>query len=921
MESAEIARRFLGYFEQHGHTIVPSAPLVADDPTVLFVIAGMQPFKPYLLGQQTPPFRRAADVQKCMRTSDIEEVGRTSRHATFFQMLGNWSFGDYFKDMAIPYAWELLTRSEHDGGFGFPEDRLWATVLPEDDEAYSIWRDVVKLPEERIQQRGLADNYWSMGVPGPGGPCSEIYYDRGPEYGRDGGPEADEDRYLEVWNLVFMQDQLSAVRSKTDFDIEGPLPFRNVDTGMGLERMAAILQGVDNIYEIDTTYKILDRAAELTEQPYGRDPRSDVALKVVADHVRASVMLVEDGVLPSNEGRGYVLRRLLRRSIRNLRLLSGGQRGGAGGAASAGRHSGGDERYLHELGGTAIEAMAPLYPELLRDAANIHTVLDAEEAAFLGTLRTGTAIFDAAMEETRRKKSATLSGEQAFQLHDTYGFPIELTLEMASEQGLSVDEEGFRRLMTAQRDRAKADAAQKKTGNADISVLADLRERTGRVLFTGYDQFEGDATIVGLLVDDVPVSSAAQGEAVSVVLDRTPFYAESGGQLPDAGLIMVGATGGAGGGTPDSEIEVFDVQAPLPGLVVHRGKVRHGEVTVGAPAFAQIDIERRRAISRSHTATHLVHRAIRGALGDTAAQAGSENAPGRLRFDFTSPGAVSRAVLNETEDEVNQVLINDLAVRAFQTSIEDARTMGALALFGEKYGDEVRVVEVGDYSRELCGGTHVAHSGQLGLVKLLSESSIGSGVRRVEALVGIDAFRFLAKENILVSQLTEQLKTRREELPERVSSLVTRLRDAERELQRLRSAQLLEAAGELAAHPEDIGGIAFVAYRVPDGTEADDVRRLALDIRGRLPAGRPGAVMVVGVPADRPVVVVTVNDAGRDRGLAAGKLVGVAARALGGGGGGKPDVAQGGGAPIRDGGTDVINSAFAAVREALRDEA
>ncbi len=473
MESAEIARRFLGYFEKHGHTIVPSASLVADDPTVLFVIAGMQPFKPYLLGQQTPPFRRAADVQKCMRTSDIEEVGKTTRHATFFQMLGNWSFGDYFKDMAIPYAWELLTRSEHDGGFGFPEDRLWATVLPEDNESYAIWRDVVKLPESRIQRRGLADNYWSMGVPGPGGPCSEIYYDRGPEYGRDGGPEADEDRYLEVWNLVFMQDQLGAVRSKTDFDIAGPLPFRNVDTGMGLERMAAILQGVDNIYEVDTTWKILDRAAELTEQRYGQDPRADVALKVVADHVRASVMLVDDGVLPSNEGRGYVLRRLLRRSVRNLRMLSGGQRGGAGGS------SGGGEHYLHDLGGTAIEAMAPLYPELRRDAANIFTVLDAEEAAFLGTLRTGTAIFDAAMEETRRKKSTTLSGEQAFQLHDTYGFPIELTLEMAGEQGLIVDEEGFRRLMAAQRERAKADAAQKKTGNADISVLADLRERTG----------------------------------------------------------------------------------------------------------------------------------------------------------------------------------------------------------------------------------------------------------------------------------------------------------------------------------------------------------------------------------------------------------------------------------------------------------
>jgi alanyl-tRNA synthetase len=911
MESAEIARRFLRYFEQHGHTIVPSASLVAEDPTVLFVIAGMQPFKPYLLGQQTPPFKRAADVQKCMRTLDIEEVGRTSRHATFFQMLGNWSFGDYFKDMAIPYAWELLTRPERDGGFGFPEDRLWATVLHDDDEAYAIWRDVIKIPESRIQRRGLADNYWHMGVPGPGGPCSEIYYDRGPEYGRDGGPEADEDRYLEVWNLVFMQDQLSEVRSKEDFDVSGPLPFRNVDTGMGLERMAAILQGVDNIYEVDTTYKILDRAAELTDQTYGRDSRTDVALKVVADHVRASVMLVDDGVLPANEGRGYVLRRILRRSIRNLRLLAGGQRGGAGG----GRNSGSDERYLHDLTAVAIDAMAPLYPELRRDAANIHTVIDAEEAAFLGTLRTGTAIFDAAMEETRRKHSATLSGAQAFQLHDTYGFPIELTLEMAAEQGLSVDEAGFRRLMAEQRERAKADAALKKTGNADISVLADLRERTGIVDFTGYDQFAGEVTIAGLLVNDTPVQSASAGQAVSVVLDRTPFYAEGGGQLPDAGVIRVSGAGGS----PDSVIEVFDVQAPLPGLIVHRGQVASGEVTVGAPAYAEIDVDRRRAISRSHTATHLVHRAIRGALGDAAAQAGSENAPGRLRFDFTAPGAVPRAVLGDAEDEVNEVLINDLDVRAFHTSIDEARAMGALALFGEKYGDKVRVVEVGDYSRELCGGTHVAHSGQLGLVKLLSESSIGSGVRRVEALVGIDAFRYLARENILVSQLSEQLKAPREELPERVSTLVSRLREAERELNRVRSAQLLEAAGGLAASPEDVGGVAFVAHRVPDGTDADGLRKLALDVRGRMAAQRPAVVMVVGVPSDRPVVVLAVNDAARDKGLAAGKLVGVAARALGGGGGGKPDVAQGGGAPLGDRGPAVIDVAFGAVREALRD--
>jgi alanyl-tRNA synthetase len=902
MQSAEIARRFLAYFEAQGHTIVPSASLVADDPTLLFVVAGMQPFKPYLLGQQTPPSRRVADAQKCVRTLDIEEVGKTTRHATFFQMLGNWSFGDYFKEDAIPFAWELLTRSERDGGFGFPEGKLWATVLHGDDEAYAIWRDKIGLPESRIQRRGLNDNYWHMGVPGPGGPCSEIYYDRGPEYGREGGPEADEDRYLEVWNLVFMQDQLSAVRKKDDFDIEGPLPFKNVDTGMGLERMASLLQGVDNIYEIDTTYKILACAAELTEQDYGRDHRSDVALRVVADHVRSAVMLIEDGVLPSNEAGGYVLRRLLRRSIRNLRLLAGAQRGGG---------AGGGTGFMHELTSVAIDVMGEQFPELHRDAANIHTVIDAEEAAFAGTLRTGTAIFDVAVEETKRKHSSVLSGEQAFQLHDTYGFPIDLTLEMAAEQGLSVDEDGFRRLMGEQRERAKKDAREKKTGNADISVYASLLEKAGKVTFTGYDEAAGEATIVGLLSGGVPVQSATPGYEVSVVLDRTPFYAEGGGQLPDSGVIRTDGPGGP------AEIEITDVQAPLPGLVVHRGVVRFGEVTVGVPAYAEIDIERRRATSRSHTATHLVHRALRGALGESAAQAGSENAPGRLRFDFTATGAVPVTVLREVEEEVNRILINDLAVRAFHTSIEEARSMGALALFGEKYGGEVRVVEVGEYSRELCGGTHVVRSGQLGLVKLLGESSIGSGVRRIEALVGIDAFRFLARESVLVNQLSEQLKARPEELPERISGVVSRLRDAERELARLRSAALLEASGEIAAGAENIGGVAFAAHRVPDGTDADSIRKLVLDVRGRIPAPQPAVVMIVGMPADRPVVVIAVNEAGRGSGLAAGKLVGGAAKALGGGGGGKPDIAQGGGAPSA--GINEVNAAFDTVRSALRD--
>ena len=913
MESAEIVRRFLSYFEQRGHSVVPSASLVADDPTLLLVNAGMQPFKPYFLGQQTPPFRRATSCQKCVRTPDIEEVGKTTRHGTFFQMLGNFSFGDYFKELAIPYAWELLTRPESDGGFGFPESRLWVTVLHDDDEAAKLWHDVVGIPESRIQRRGLADNYWHMGVPGPGGPCSEIYYDRGPEYGREGGPEADEDRYLEVWNLVFMQYQLGAVRSKTDFDVVGDLPSRNIDTGMGMERMAALLQGVDNIYEIDTMWKVLERAADLTEQRYGVDERADVALRVVTDHVRTAVMLVADGVIPSNEGRGYVLRRILRRSVQKLRLLAGSQRGGAG--AGGYSRGGQDERYLHELSSVAISALGEQYPELIRDAPNIHTVIDAEEAAFLGTLRTGSAIFDAAVEETRRRDSETIRGDQAFQLHDTYGFPIDLTLEMASEQGLAVDEAEFRRLMTEQRQRAKADAAGKKTGNADISVFARVLEQSGQVTFTGYDQIAGEATVVGLIVGGASVAAAGAGTAVEVVLDRTPFYAEGGGQLADNGVITA-AGSGAGDG---ARVDVTDVQAPVPGLIVHRGTVKAGELLVGSPVLAEIDIERRKAISRSHTATHLVHRAFRGSLGESAAQAGSENAPGRFRFDFTALGAVPPSVLAAAEEEVNQVLINDLEVRAFHTSIDEARAMGALALFGEKYGSEVRVVEVGDYSRELCGGTHVARSGNLGLVKILGESSIGSGVRRVEALVGIDAFKFLARESVLVSQLTEQLKTRPEELPERIAGVVARLRDAERDLERLRSAQLLGGAADLAGQAEDINSVAFVAYRVPDGVPADGIRKVALDIRGRLPGDRAGVVAAIGVSDGRPTVVVAVNDGGRARGLRAGALVLAAAGALGGRGGGKDDVAQGGGAPLGDRADEVVAGSFDAVRVLIND--
>ncbi|ASU84644.1 alanine--tRNA ligase [Nocardiopsis gilva YIM 90087] len=890
METAEIARRFLTFFENNGHTVVPSASLVAEDPTLLLVNAGMVPFKPYFLGQRTAPYTRAASAQKCVRTVDIDEVGKTSRHASFFQMLGNFSFGDYFKAEVIPFAWKLLTDPVEQGGFGLDPERLWVTVFFDDDEAESIWRDKVGLPSERIQRRGMEDNFWSMGVPGPCGPCSEIYYDRGPAYGVEGGPVADENRYLEVWNLVFMQFERGAGESKTDFEILGDLPKKNIDTGMGLERMAAILQGVDNIYETDTLGTILKRAAELSGTKYGENENVDVSLRVVADHVRTATMLVADGVKPGNEKRGYVLRRILRRSIRNMRLLAG---------AAEDRH------YMHDLTATAIRVMSELYPELRTNAEAIHSVIDAEEKNFSDTLRSGTALFNRAAERTKVGGHTQFSGADAFQLHDTYGFPIDLTLEMAAEQGLSVDEGTFRSLMQEQKDTAKRDAKSKKLGNADIGVYARLLDGSGATDFLGYTDHESESRVLGLIVDGQPVTVARAGDRVELVLDRTPFYAESGGQLADKGTV---ASDGRG------LVDVDDVQKPVPGLFVHRGTVRSGELAVDDHVHAAIDGDRRASVSRSHSATHLIHSALRNALGTGTGQAGSENQPGRLRFDFTANKAMTPTELAEVEEEVNTVLSGDIQVRDFQTSLDEALAMGALAMFGEKYGDRVRVVEMSDYSRELCGGTHVPATGQLGIVKLLGESSVGSGVRRVEAAVGIDAFRRLSKESMLVSQLSDQLKTPREELPQRIDTMVARLRAAEKEIEKLRAAQVLQAAGGLAANAREVGAARVVTHRVDDGVTGDDLRKLVLDVRGRLGEDGPVVVAVAGVPKDRPVVVVAVNKAGQERGLAAGELVGVAARVLGGGGGGKPDVAQGGGTDA-----SAVDTALRAVEQRISE--
>ncbi|WP_326600112.1 alanine--tRNA ligase [Streptomyces sp. NBC_01803] len=868
MESAEIRRRWLSFFEKRGHTVVPSASLIADDPTLLLVPAGMVPFKPYFLGEATPPHPRAVSVQKCVRTPDIEEVGKTTRHGTFFQMCGNFSFGDYFKEGAIRYAWELLTTPVGDGGYGLDPERLWITVYEQDDEAERIWRDVIGVPAERVQRLGMGPNFWSMGVPGPCGPCSEINYDRGPEFGPEGGPAVNDERYVELWNLVFMQYERGPGEGKEDFPILGDLPAKNIDTGLGLERLAMILQGVRNMYETDALRVVIDKAGELTGVAYGAGEDSDVSLRVVADHMRTSVMLIGDGVTPGNEGRGYVLRRIMRRAIRNMRIL------------------GATEPVVGELVDVVLGAMGQHYPELLTERKRIETVARAEEAAFLKTLKAGTNIFDSAVTETRTAGGTVLPGDKAFLLHDTWGFPIDLTLEMAAEQGLSVDETGFRRLMKEQRDRAKADARVKKQGHADLSAYREVADAAGASEFIGYSATAGEATVVGLLVDGVSSPAAEEGDEVEVVLDRTPFYAEGGGQLADTGRLRLDS---------GALVEIRDVQQPVPGVIVHKGEVLVGEVTLGAGVQSQIDIQRRRAIARAHSATHLTHQALRDALGPTAAQAGSENSPGRFRFDFGSPAAVPGSVLADVEQKINEVLARELDVTAEVMSMDEARKQGAIAEFGEKYGDRVRVVTIGDYSKELCGGTHVHNTAQLGLVKLLGESSIGSGVRRVEALVGVDAYRFLAREHTVVAQLTELVKGRPEELPERVSGMLGRLKDAEKEIERFRAEKVLAAAGGLAAGARDIGGVALAAGRVPDGTTADDLRRLVLDVRGRFPGERPAVVALFTVVNGRPLTVVATNDAARGRGLAAGDLVRTAAKTLGGGGGGKPDVAQGGG--------------------------
>jgi len=850
----ELRERFLSFFESKGHLRLPSFSLVPqNDPSILLINAGMTPLKPYFTGQEIPPRKRVTTCQKCIRTPDIENVGKTARHGTFFEMLGNFSFGDYFKNEAISWAWEFVTKD-----IEIPEDRLWVSIYEEDDEAFEIWNKVVGLPPERIVRMGKKDNFWEHGT-GPCGPCSEIYFDRGADKGC-GSPDCkvgcDCDRYIEFWNLVFTQFNRDEDGNYTR------LEKKNIDTGMGLERLAVIMQDVNNLFEVDTVRNILNYVCKTAGVEYGKSEKDDISIRVITDHIRSTTMMVSDGIIPSNEGRGYVLRRLLRRAARHGRLL------------------GIDKPFLFDVATVVIEESKNAYPELEEKKDYIRKVIKTEEERFEATIDQGLSILNEYIRETKNAGSEILSGSMVFKLHDTYGFPLDLTREIAEENGLSIDEEGFKEEMAEQKRKAREALKSKESSawaqDAHTGLAKDIRTE-----FLGYKEVQSDSRIIYIIKDDDVVENAQEGENVTVILDRTPFYAESGGQVGDTGIIE----------SETGLIRVEDCKKSGDGKYLHYGVVEKGIIESGSEVRAKIDVKRRMAIARNHTATHLLQKALRNVLGDHVNQAGSLVEPDRLRFDFTHFSALTHEELKRVEDEVNGKILDNLTVSTEEMDIESAKKQGATALFGEKYGDIVRVVKIGDYSMELCGGTHLGTTSQAGFIKVLGESGVAAGVRRIEALTGEAALKYFNEREAMLNEVAAALKTSPQDAVRRIESLNTDIKNAEKEIEQLRSKLINSSIDDVLSKAVEIKGVKVAVARF-DQLDLEALRNTGDVIKNKLGSG----VVVLGSAYGGKVsFVVTATKDVVGKGIHCGNIIREVAKVTGGGGGGRPDMAQAGG--------------------------
>ena len=879
VDTRDIRARFVSFFEEKGHQRVPSSSLVPNDPTLLLTNAGMNQFKPYFLGEQTPPFDRAVTVQKCMRAggkhNDIDQVGRTARHLTFFEMLGNFSFGDYYKSEACRWGWELVTE-----GYGIDPDRLWTTVYDTDDEAFDIWADEVGVSRDRIARMGKKDNFWSMGVAGPCGPCSEIWCDLGPEFGDAAvsTPDENEDRYVEIWNLVFMQNDCNS-----QIEPVAELPKKNIDTGAGLERIAMVLQNAPTVFETDVFAALIERASALTGKTYGKEESDDVGLRIIADHARSVSFMLSDGILPGNEERGYVLRLIMRRAIRNARLL------------------GRDEPVLEQMISATVDLMSDAYPELSQRKDLAVEVAAREEERFDATLKQGSALLEDEIERLKKEGSKELTGDIAFRLHDTWGFPVDITTEIAAESGMTVDREGFDALMTEQRERARAARKGDEDGLAADAALA-LSDASDPTEFVGYQHLKATGKVIGIIGPDGSRTVAHEGDEVELVVDVTPFYAEGGGQVGDRGWMR----------SANGRADVLDTQRLLPGVSGHRARITGGEITVGEEVESEVDAVWRTGAERAHTATHILHWVLRDRLGEHAHQAGSLVEPGRLRFDFNHFDALDDRQVDDIALEMQERVFTDDAVRSFETTYDYARSIGAMAIFGEKYGDFVRVVEVGDYSKELCGGTHVPHTSRIGVVAVTSEGSVGANLRRIEALVGAEGLEHLRRRARSLEKIAADLKTSPDEAAERVEKLLASQKDMERRLAAVERQTEHADAAALAADATDVNGSRLLVLR-REG-EVDALRSLAQTLKGRIGSG----IVILGTAQEgRANLIGAVTKDLVDRGVSARDILAEGSKLLGGGGGGKPDLAISGG-PAADKLDAALDAASKAARAALR---